>query len=162
MVHQTAAYWQRTQNHSALLLQQYRSGSCPVSLIAVCSGGSEAQGRAGAYITEQMLQWFRGLPFQKLARSPEKQVSALKGELAGFMDRRNRELVSRGLLEPGEPLPLSGMMCVEESFLIFRQGRQEIYLLNKAFGRGRSWGGSLARQEKRRRWRWNRESCKRM
>lgn len=130
----TTTYWQAGQNHSALLLQQYRYRYTPICLIAVCAGCDEAQGKAGAYLTGQMLQWFRQLSFKQLARNPDGYLSTLETSLYVLLKQLDTELISCGLISQETFLHLSGILCSDDHFLLFTRGKQYIYLLNKGFG----------------------------
>lgn len=133
----TTTYWQAAQNHSALLLQQYQYRHTPVCLIAVCGGCTEAQGKAGAYLTGHLLQWFRGLSFKQLARNPNSCLLSLESSLQDTVRRLDNDLVSCGHMSGETSLSLSGILCADDQFLIFTRGKQHIYLLNKGFGKGR-------------------------
>lgn len=133
----TTTYWQAVQNHSALLLQQYQYRHAPVCLIAVCDGCDEAQGKAGAYLTGHLLQWFRGLSFKQLARNPDSYLLFLESSLQDIVQRLDNDLVSCGHMSKETSLSLSGILCADDQFLIFTRGKQHIYLLNKGFGQSR-------------------------
>lgn len=133
----TTTYWQAVQNHSALLLQQYQYRHTPVCLIAVCDGCDEAQGKAGAYLTGHLLQWFRGLSFKQLARNPDSCLLFLESSLQDIVQRLDNDLVSCGHMSKETSLSLSGILCADDQFLIFTRGKQHIYLLNKGFGQSR-------------------------
>lgn len=132
----TSAYWQQSPNYTALLLQQYRHRAADLCLTCVCSGESEGQGRANAYLTRRLLQWFRELNWRRLAARPEKRLSALAAPLENTLSRMQRELADCGLLPEGVALSFSGILCAGTDFLLFHCGEQRIYLLNRAFGRG--------------------------
>lgn len=133
----TTTYWQAAQNHSALLLQQYQYRHTPICLITVCAGCDEAQGKAGAYLTGHLLQWFRVLSFKQLARNPDRCLLDLESSLQDTVQRLYDDLVSCGLMSMEASLPLSGILCADDHFLIFTRGKQHIYLLNKGFGQSR-------------------------
>lgn len=133
----TTTYWQTGQNHSALLLQQYQYRHVPICMIALCTGCDEPQGKAGAYLTGQLLQWFRRLSFKQLARKPDGYLSALKSSLQVLLKQLDAELTSCGLISQEAFLPLSGILCSDNHFLMFTRGKQHIYLLNKGFGQSR-------------------------
>lgn len=132
----TASYWQAAENHSALLLQHYCCGNIPFCFLALSSGENQSQGRAGAYLTGQLLRWFRRLPFRRLARDPERAVSVLEREMGRNLERLDKELTSGGLARSGSLLPVSGIFCVNDHFFLFSRGEQKLFLLNKDFGRG--------------------------
>lgn len=133
----TTAYWQTGQNHSALLLQQYQYRHVPICMIALCAGCDEAQGKTGAYLTGRLLQWFRHLSFKRLARNPDGYLSALESSLQALLKQLDTELISCGLISQETLLPLSGILCSDDHFLLFIRGKQNIYLLNKGFGQSR-------------------------
>ena len=132
----TAAYWQAFQNHSALLLQQYQCQCIPICLFALCPGQNESQGKAGAYLTGQLLQWFRGQPFKRLARNPDKYFPALEQDLEHLLGQLSGDLISGGLAPHLQSFPISGIFCVDDHFLLFSCGGQKIYSLNKNLGHG--------------------------
>ena len=130
----TATYWQSARNDSTLLLQHYQYKHTPLCLITLCDGQNDAQGKAGAYLTGQLLQWFRSLSFSRIIRDPDRSLSVLETHLQTFLPRLQNDLVSCGLLPLAQPLPLSGILCFDDMFLIFSQRNHRIYLLNKGFG----------------------------
>ena len=132
----TVSYWQAAGNHSALLLQHYCYGNIPFCFLALCSGENQSQGRAGAYLTGQLLGWFRRLPFRRLGRNPKRAVSVLEREMGRNLERLDKELESGGLTRSGSLLSASGIFCVDDCFFLFSRGDQKLFLLNKAFGRG--------------------------
>lgn len=132
----TAVYWQTFQNHSALLLQQCQYKCIPICLFALCSGQNEFQGKAGAYVTGQLLQWFRGQPFKRLARNPDKYFPSLEENLEHFLGQLNGDLISGGLVPHMQSIPISGIFCVNDHFLLFSCGGQKIFFLNKNLGHG--------------------------
>lgn len=133
----TATYWQSARNNSTLLLQQYQYKYTPLCLITLCDGQNEAQGKAGAYLTGQLLQWFRSLSFSRIIRDPDRNLSTLETHLQTFLPRLQNDLISCGLLCQTHPLSLSGILCFDDMFLIFSQRSHRIYLLNKGFGQSR-------------------------
>ena len=133
----TATYWQSTRNDSALLLQQYQYKHTPLCLITLCDGQNEVQGKAGAYLTGQLLQWFRGLPFLRIIRDPDSSLSTLETQLKNLLSQLHNDLISCGLLSPLQVLPLSGILCFDDMFLIFANRNHPVYLLNKGFGQSR-------------------------
>ncbi len=141
----TSHYYQQGRNDSALLLQQYEYRRTSVCLICLIPGQNEPQGRAGAYVTGQLLQWFRTLSLRKLDRSPENSLAALEEPLRALIRRTDGEMRSCGLTPEGKNTDLAGMLCAGEQFLLFSRGGQGIYLLNRSFGRGyvRNIGGEM-------------------
>lgn len=106
-------------------------------MISLCTGCNEAQGKAGAYLTGQLLQWFRRLSFKRLARNPDGYLTVLESSLQALLKQLDAELISCGLISQETFLPLSGILCSDDHFLIFTRGKQHIYLLNKGFGQSR-------------------------
>lgn len=131
----TSVYWQREQNDSALLLQHYRYKGVPLCFACICAGEGEAKGRAGAYLTAQLLSWFRALPLRRLAGNPEERMPGLETKLAERIERSKKELRRRGLLEE-EGLDFTGILCAGEYFLLFQEGSCQICLLNRCFDKG--------------------------
>lgn len=132
----TAVYWQAFQNHSALLLQQYQCQCIPICLLVLCPGQNESQGRAGAYLTGQLLQWFRGQPFKRLTRNPDKYFPSLEENLEHFLGQLDEDLISGGLAPHLQSIPISGILCVDDHFLLFSSEGQRIFFLNKNLGHG--------------------------
>lgn len=132
----TAVYWQTFQNHSALLVQHYQYKHTPICFFALCSGQNEHQGKAGAYLTGQLLQWFRGQPFKRLARNPDKFFPSLEENLEHFLGQLNRDLISGDLAPHLQSIPISGILCVDDHFLLFFSGGQKIFFLNQNLGHG--------------------------
>lgn len=130
----TATYWQTLQNHSSLLLQQYQYKCIPICLFVLCPGQNDSQGKAGAYLTGQLLRWFRGQPFKRLARNPDHFFPSLKENLEHFLGQLNGDLISGGLALHSKSTPISGIFCVDDHFLLFSCGGQKIYFLNKNLG----------------------------
>ena len=132
----TSAYWQQGHNDSALLLQHYQYGELPLCFACLCPGEGEDRGRAGAYLTERLLVWFRGLSWGRLTRDPEGRLQGLGNKLEETVERAGREMRDRGFLTKQEEPDLTGILCVGEHFLLFGQGSCQIWLLNRCFGRG--------------------------
>lgn len=131
----TSVYWQQGCNDSALLLQHYRYREVPLCFACICAGEGEIKGRAGAYLTERLLSWFRGLSLRQLARNPEGRMPRLERGLEGMIERSKKELVGHGLLQE-EELDFAGILCAGEYFLLFREGSCQVCLLNRCFDKG--------------------------
>lgn len=131
----TSAYWQQGRNDSSLLLQHYQYRGTPLCLACLCAGEGEARGRAGAYLTEQLLTWFRSLPWRRLAREPENLMPRIERQLAETIEKTVEELTGCGLLAEQETLDFVGLLCVGKHFLLVSQGRHRTYLLNRSFNR---------------------------
>ena len=131
----TSVYWQREHNDSALLLQHYRYKGVPLCFSCVCAGEGEARGHAGAYLTGQLLSWFRALPLRRLAGNPEERLPGLETMLAERIERSKKELRRRGFLGE-EGLDFAGILCASQYFLLFREGSCQICLLNQCFDKG--------------------------
>ena len=156
----SADYWQQSRNgnESALLLQQYVCEGVCVHFSCVCRG-QDGDERAGGYVTEQLLQWFRGLSLKKLARKPEKALGEAQAGLRRVILRADDELATAGAVGTGlkgdgyvrtKPAAagaagiriiaagktaLAGIFCVGEEFFYFCRGEQRIYFINTGFGR---------------------------
>ena len=133
---QTTFYFQPATNHSALLLQHYTIDAVPLCFACICPAEDPIRGRAAAYLTEQLLHWFRDLPWRKLPQTPEKHLLRAETKLHKLVGRSMKELTSSNLLPPKEQLPFAGIFCIDKRFLLFCQGSPQIYLLNRNFGRG--------------------------
>lgn len=136
----SADYWQqdRNENASGLLLQQYVCGGIRVHFSCVCRGQA-GDGRAGGYMTEHFLWWFRGLSLKRLTRKPEKALKEAETGLRRIIMRADGELADAGLARTGlaraGKTALAGIFCVGEEFFYFCRGDQRIYLINTGFGR---------------------------
>lgn len=130
----TTSYRQTAINHSTLLLQQFRFKNSPLCLLILCDGQSEDQGRAGAYLSKRLLQWFRGQRLRRLAREPDRYIGDLEVHLQTLLLQCQNDLITCGLLKQGQLLTFSGILCSDDRFLLFNQGNQQIYLLNQSFG----------------------------
>lgn len=131
----TSSYFQPTQNHSALLLQHYHYNSSHLCLACICAAETPTQGKSAAYLTEQLLHWFRSLPWRKLTKDPEKHLPSTETQLQKIIARAIEDLISAHLLPPETLLPFAGILCINEIFLLFCQGTLKIYLLNRSFNR---------------------------
>ena len=133
---QTTSYFQPGINHSALLLQHYQVDIIPLCFACICPAQNSVTGKAAAYFTEQLLHWFRALPWRKLSRDPEKHLLRTETKLQRIIERTIEELISSNLLSTKERFSFAGIFCVDEHFLLFCQGSPEIYLLNRSLGKG--------------------------
>lgn len=132
----TSTYFQRSRNDSALLLQHYRYKRTSLCLIGLSAAEGQAQGRAAAYLTEQLLEWFRRLPWRRVVSDPEGYLPEIGIQLQAAAAQAADELASCGLLPGAGDVSLTGIFCIGEHFLLFHRGRQKIYLFNRSFGRG--------------------------
>lgn len=130
----TACYWQHSPNAASLLLQQYRCGDVPV-LFACISQGMSEDDRAGGYMTEQLLRWFREINLKRLAGRPERELDGAEAKLKKVIARADRELTEAKVTKAGGETMLSGIFCVGDSFCLFYRGSQRIYLANTGFGK---------------------------
>ena len=131
----TSHYYQQGSNFSTLLLQQYQCSRIPICLICLCGGENEAQGKAGAYLTGRLLQWFREQSMRHLVKSPEERLSALQDRLRELILCTDKELKSSILKSEEKNTEPVGILSVGEDFLLFGRGGQKIYLINRIFGR---------------------------
>lgn len=132
----TSHYYQQGRNYSTLLLQQYQYRHMPIGLICLCYGENESQGKAGAYFTSRLLQWFRGQSLGRLVKSPENRLLILQDQLRELVECTDAELKNCSLSSEEKNMDLVGILCVGEDFLLFFRGHQKIYLLNRCFGHG--------------------------
>ncbi len=146
----SADYWQQTRNGnaSALLLQQYVCEGVRIHFSCVCRGQSGDE-RAGGYMTERFLQWFRGLSLKRLTRKPEKALGEAQAGLRRVILRAGDEPAAAGSagaepagtrsagtgLSGAGKAALAGIFCVGEDFFYFCRGEQKIYFINTGFGR---------------------------
>lgn len=93
----SADYWQQTRdgNASALLLQQYLCEGVCVHFSCVCRG-MDGCDRAGGYMTEQLLQWFRGLSLKRLVRRTGQALEEAQEDLRRVIFRVDGELAAAG------------------------------------------------------------------
>lgn len=137
-------YWQQAGgwNASGLLLQQYVCEGVCIHFSCVCQG-QDGDARAGGYMTEQLLRWFRGLSLKRLARKPEKALRESEAGLRRIILRTDDELAAvwqeagsaeASIVEAGEAA-LAGIFCVGTEFIYFCRGEQRIYFINTRFGR---------------------------
>lgn len=133
---QTSYYFQPGINHSALLLQHYQVDTVPLCFACICPAENVAGGRAAGYFTEQILHWFRDLPWRKLSKAPEENLLRTEAKLQRVIERTMDELTSSNLLTAKESFSFAGIFCIDEHFLLFCQGSPEVYLLNRNLGRG--------------------------
>ena len=93
----SADYWQQTRdgNASALLQQQYLCEGVCVHFSCVCRG-MDGCDRAGGYMTEQLLQWFRGLSLKKLVRRTGQALEEAQEDLRRVILRVDGELAAAG------------------------------------------------------------------
>jgi len=131
----SACYLQQGKNALSLLLQQYRCGRTQMLFTCVCIGRGENAGRAGGYMTEQLLQWFRELPFKKLYKSREKGMERLAEYICEVVGRVDLELENSRITPGGQRVDYAGMICLGERYLMLCRGTGRIYLINTAFGR---------------------------
>lgn len=141
----SADYWQQAGdgNVSGLLLQQYVCEGVCVHFSCVCQG-QDGDGRAGGYMTERLLWWFRGLSLKRLTRKPEKALEEAEAGLRRVILRVDDELAAAGVagaelagtefIGAGKAA-LAGIFCVGTDFFYFCRGEQRIYFINTGFGR---------------------------
>lgn len=131
----TACYWHQTRdgdgNGSGLLLQQYVCREVCIHFSCVCRGQG-GDDRAGGYMTEQLLSWFRGLSLKKLVKRREKALERAEAGLRRVILQTDDELAAGGVVGK---TAFSGIFCVGEEFFLFSRGEQRSYLINTGLGR---------------------------
>lgn len=131
----SASYFQRSKNHGALLLQHYTCAAAPLCLACICPAETPDEGRIAAYLTERLLESFREMPWRKMLRDPDRHLFVAEEKLRRTIEKAAEELACAHLLPAAFFPPLAGILCVDESFLLFCQGSPRIYLLNRSFDR---------------------------
>ena len=131
----TACYWHQTRdgdgNGSGLLLQQYVCRGVCIHFSCVCRGQG-GDDRAGGYMTEQLLSWFRGLSLKKLVKRRERALERAEAGLRRAILQTDDELAAGGVVGK---TAFSGIFCVGEEFFLFSRGEQRSYLINTGLGR---------------------------
>ncbi len=160
----TAYYWQQGSERTSLLLQQTRlpKGAGTVILGAVCTGESgenerdktrkrgEGSGWYGndrqsgtAALGKKLTDWFYE---QVLPACANQQGEVFAGRFLGASFRELSDIFQRERQSAGREVSTSGILCIGGKALLFYQGRQRIYLLNKRMGKPHA--GLLFGQEK--------------
>lgn len=137
-----AACYREEDRALSLLLQQYQCAQGQIVFACICED-RESEGRAGAYITERFLTWFRGLHLKKLMRNRERRTETLPQEL-GVEVREILAELEAGSIEGGSAAEFALILCIEDVYVMITKGKPNIYLLNTAFGKAyvRRLGGS--------------------
>ncbi len=132
----SSCYLQQGENALSLLLQQYRYREVQVFFACVFMGEGENADRAGGYMAEQMLGWFRGLQIKKLYCKRKKEWGKLGNSIFEVIGRVDGELENCGIMAKGRKTGIAGVFCLAERYLLFCREAGRIYLLNTAFGYG--------------------------
>jgi len=130
----SACYLQQGKNAVSLLLQQYCCRQSQVLLGCVCVGEGADAARAGGYMAEQVLQWFRGLPLKKLSRNQERAMGNLEEALCVTLRRIDCGL-EYSMAAGGRRAGFAGVLCIGDRYLLLRRGAGRICLINRAFDR---------------------------
>ncbi len=129
----TACYRQQGENTASLLLQQYQYKNMQIVFACICTERGNG-GRAGEYMTERLLAWFRGINLKRLFRKREKKMDLLLEELAAVVGEIDKELEDGGMAGEGKT-GFAGFLCIEDSYIMLCRGETGICLINTAFGR---------------------------
>lgn len=129
----TACYRQQGENTASLLLQQYQYRHMQIVFACVCTDRGNG-GRAGGYMTERLLAWFRGLNLKNLVRKREKKMDLLLEELTAVVREIDKELEDGGMAGEGKA-GFAGFFCIEDSYIMLCRGGTGICLINTGFGR---------------------------
>lgn len=168
----TAYYWQQGSERTSLLLQQTRlsKGAETVILGAVCTGeGGEDErdetqkesegngwygngGQSGtSALGKRLTDWFYEQVLPACANQPGE---VLAGRFLGTRFRELSDIFQEERKRAGREASASGILCVGGKALLFYQGRQRIYLLNRRMGKphagllfGQEKGGALLGEE---------------
>lgn len=137
-----ACYRQPDREKVSLLLQQYqyRRGQAVFGLLC-----EDRDGRAGGYVMERCLGWFRRLNLKKLLKDPEKYVDPLQEELMRVFAETDRELRNG---EKEEQIPernmkqtvaqivdFGALFCAEDTYFMLRRGTPAVYFMNTFLGK---------------------------
>lgn len=120
-----AGYYRQQEESTALLLQHYICQDVPLCLGCICGGESSEAGIKGGNITRRILERFRSVSMLKAVRRPEKFLT----EMGQGFD----ELLDNGC--DNEAFWISGILCVEDKFLMYSAGDVKNSLCNMGFGR---------------------------
>lgn len=131
----SACYYRHGKNAVSLLVQKYKYRQVPILFACICMGEEKDAGRAGGYMTEQILQWFRRISFKRLYQNQEKGMERLEESLCETIQETDRELESSKIMTEDKKVNLSGIFCIDDRYLILRRGSGRICLINRAFGR---------------------------
>lgn len=130
----TAYYRQNDATDTAIVLQQYRWRGRQVCFACVCKAKEE---RAAAYLSGQLIHWFRELPARDLcgAAGNEKGAKWLEAKLETTIAETDKNLLDSGLIGEKETVAIAGMLCVGTVYVLVLRGGLKGYLLNTFFGR---------------------------
>ena len=131
----SACYYQRGRNDASLLLQKIRYRQVQILFTCICAGTGNGAGRAGSYMAEQILHWFRNLDIKDIFRKPEKGLMRLEESLCKAVYRTDGELEYSGMMGEERKVNVVGMFCIENRYVMFRRGAGHVCLVNTAFGR---------------------------
>lgn len=131
----SACYYQQGKNEVSLLLQKYRYRQVQILFTCICAGTGTNAGRAGGYMSEQILQWFRELHFKKVFRNPVKSMDRLEESLYEVIQRTDGELENSHIMGKDKKVDLAGIFCIENRYVMLCRGAGRICLVNTAFGR---------------------------
>lgn len=131
----SACYRQQGENAVPLLLQQYQYTGVLVFFSCVCIKGARCAEKAGGYMAEQLLQWFRMLDPEKMTRNPEKALERVSKDLIVTIRRIDTELKKEGMTSGKGKVGFAGIFCLGNHYLMLHRGAQRICLINMAFNR---------------------------
>lgn len=93
-------------------------------------------GRAGGYMSGQLLDWFRSLSIQKLLGRGEKYSEWLRDSLKKQIAQTDGELWENGAIQMGESVSLGGVLCLGDFGLLFRRGEIQGVMIQNLLGHG--------------------------
>lgn len=128
----TAGCRQREGALPSFLLQQYQCGGTQVVFACLCGEGNG--GRAGTYMTERLLSWFRRINLMALSGAKERGVEGVGRALEGLLADIDEELENGGIVQRGRT-GFSVLFCVGAFYVLLYRGDGGVRLINRAFGR---------------------------
>lgn len=117
------------ENAVSLVLQQayHKRRRMPVLLACVCTESGrkwDCDMEVKRKVVASLADWFYGQGLELCGKNGEKGMDNITHSLEQVLNKK----LSVG--REGSPLQFSGILCVGQQFLLFRQGEQEIILLN--------------------------------
>lgn len=118
-------YWQHDAGNTAsVLLQQAYHKKRRMPVLLACVSSETKLPRLGNILFGNMADWFYGTGLPLCSRNGERGMAAIGDSLSESVNR------SLGACAGFAALSWAGILCVGQSFLLFRQGEIKLHLLN--------------------------------